>query len=83
MANDAPKQQSRKAGVEVEVDPEGFATFIQMRDLKSGAKASLKLHRSGANALRALLSNSEQDDDDTFAVILRGELTIETKTETL
>lgn len=77
MAKETSKQSPSKSGVECEIDPEGFYVFANFRDVKTNVKASLKLHRKAANALRALLSSSEADDDDTFAVILRGELTIE------
>lgn len=71
-----PKQGTSKSGIEVEIDPEGFNVFVSFRDQKTGATAAVKLHRSAANALRALLASSETETDDTSAVILRGELTL-------
>lgn len=76
MSKDERKKSTSRGGVEVEVNPEGFAVFVDLRDLKTGTRVSIKLHRSAANALRALLATAEHDDDDNFAVILRGELTV-------
>lgn len=78
-----PKQPSKtrpsSGRLEVEVDPEGFSVFVSFRDEKTGNAASLKLHRSAAAALRSLLTSSERDDDERYAVILRGELEIKEK----
>lgn len=75
MPKEPSKKLPSKGGLECEVDPDGFTVFVNLKDTKTGQSVSIELHRSAAAALRALLARSDGDDDDTFAVILRGHMT--------
>lgn len=77
MANEACKKPASIAGIETEIEVEGFAVFVNLRDTRTGLAVQAKLHRRAAAALRALLGDCDgpAEDAGAMSVILRGELT--------
>lgn len=80
MPKNSPRRTSKHAGknqgVEVEVDPDGSLVFVSFRDVRTGRTVTLSLHKHAASSLRALLARTELESEETFAVVLRGDMQI-------